>query len=239
MTAFSSQTVFLTKKCVYVVLSLHVECSHLILYLLSYVVVLLIFFLSLTLIVLFLNFWLRFYLRLSKSIYFSMLLPWELQRQQINKMNKLKNISTLSSTELENILNVAKNILRNVLVWTCINLWIMIMLNDKSYMISQRFYCCGSKVVLNRLLCDLCGPRLMQPCCRNNVLYGESFHLDLNHCEKMRLWDFKERYILQLLPGSSGSQKILSHCAIFFLFFFFDFVSRGPFQRTVPDEMTQ
>lgn len=27
-------------------------------------------------------------------------------------------------------------------------------------MISQRFYCCGSKVVLNRPLCDLCAPRL-------------------------------------------------------------------------------
>lgn len=53
-----------------------------------------------------------------------------------------------------------KNILRNVLVWTCTNLWIMMMLNDKSYMILQRFYCCGSKVVLNRLLCGLCGPRL-------------------------------------------------------------------------------
>lgn len=29
-------------------------------------------------------------------------------------------------------------------------------------MISQRFYCCGPKVVLNRLLCDLCGPRLQK-----------------------------------------------------------------------------
>lgn len=47
-----------------------------------------------------------------------------------------------------NILNVAKKkkwLPRNVLVWTCINLWI-IMLNDKLYQISQRFYCyCGLK----------------------------------------------------------------------------------------------
>lgn len=107
---------------------------------------------------LFLNLWIAFrlwfILRLLKSIYFLLLLPWELKRQQINK-NEQTETSQTSSTELENILNVAKNVRRNVLVWTCIILW-MIMCNDKSYKIWQRFCCCGSKVVLNRLLSDLC-----------------------------------------------------------------------------------
>lgn len=39
-------------------------------------------------------------------------------------------------------------ILRNVLVWTCINLWIMILMIN--HMVLQRFYCCGTKVVLSR-----------------------------------------------------------------------------------------
>lgn len=41
------------------------------------------------------------------------------------------------------------------------------MLNDKSYRISQRFYCCGSKVVLNRLF-NLCDPRLCSHAAKKN-----------------------------------------------------------------------
>lgn len=105
--------------------------------------------------------WIAFRRWLRLSIYSVMLLLWELRRNKSTKWTNW-NISTLLSTELEILLYVAKNIyiLRNVLVWTCTNLWIMMMLNDKSYMILQRFYCCGFKVVLNRLLCGLCGPRL-------------------------------------------------------------------------------
>lgn len=71
-----------------------------------------------------------FFSRLMKSIYFLLLLPWELKRQQINKTNKLEHLDLIVYWTGE-YLNVAKNVLRNVLVWTCIKLWIMIMLNDK------------------------------------------------------------------------------------------------------------
>ena len=74
-----------------------------------------------------------------------------------------------------NILNVAKKkkkLQRNVLVWTCINLWI-IMLNDKLYQISQRFYCyCGLKKWFLIGCCLTCEAALR----KIKVLHSESFH---------------------------------------------------------------
>lgn len=55
----------------------------------------------------------RLFSVVSQSIYFLLLTPCELPTA-----TNWTNISTFSSTELENILNVAKNILRNVFVWT-------------------------------------------------------------------------------------------------------------------------
>lgn len=108
-------------KCVYVVLSLHVVCSHHILCQWSYVVRILSFSLNGFILKSWIAFRLWFFLRLLMSIYFLSPLPWELPRQQNEQTNR--DISTLSSTELDNIVNVAKKKSRGMylcgLVLTC------------------------------------------------------------------------------------------------------------------------
>lgn len=112
-------------------------------------------------------------------------------------------------------------------------------------MISQRFYCCGSKVVLNRLLCDLHGPRLCSHAAKNTVLWVESFHLDFSLLKRSDCVILKYGTSLSYYQGLTcnvcGSQKkkkqrqkTSSHCIFFFTSLFEDH-TRG----TALDEMTQ
>lgn len=106
-------------------------------------------------------------------------------------------------------------------MWTCINLWIMITLNDKLYKISQRFYYCGSKVVLNRLLSDLCDPRLCSraagiTCCTmSHFIWDSAFWED-------PILGFKVRYGARLLSDEIKCDSCYLEA----------------FWGTVPDKMT-
>lgn len=166
----------------------------------------------LTLIVFFLNFWIAsdFSSRLSTEYLF--LVATAMRTENGNKSTNWTNwsISTLSSTELGNIFKCCKKkILRNVLVWTCINLWI-IMLNEKLYKILQRFYCCGSKVVLNRLLSDMCEPMLCSRAAKISFFTVSHFIWS-----SASLWDLKYGTSHHLKCDSSGRPRLSSRCGHF------------------------